>query len=32
MKKGFCFVDLADKRDADEAVKELNGQRMLGMK
>lgn len=32
IKRGYAFVQLGDPRDADDAVYELNGRRMLGMK
>uniref|UniRef100_A0A1I7SD50 RRM domain-containing protein n=1 Tax=Bursaphelenchus xylophilus TaxID=6326 RepID=A0A1I7SD50_BURXY len=31
MKRGYCFVELSDPRDADDAVYDLNGKSMLGM-
>jgi len=32
MKNGFAFVDFEDAHDADEAVKELNGKEMMGVR
>ncbi|KAI6174678.1 Serine-arginine protein 55 [Aphelenchoides bicaudatus] len=32
MKRGYAFVELADGRDADDAVYDLNGKSMMGMR
>lgn len=32
MKKGFCFVEFEDSRDAEDAVKDLDNRSMLGTK
>lgn len=31
-KRGYAFVELDDPRDADDAVYELNGRSMMGMR
>ncbi|VDK36830.1 unnamed protein product, partial [Anisakis simplex] len=30
MKNGYCFVEFADNRDAEDAVRELNGRTLMG--
>lgn len=32
MKRGYAFVELNDARDADDAVYDLNGKSMMGMR
>ena len=32
MKRGFCYVEFKDARDASDAIAELNGKSMLGDK
>jgi len=32
MKRGYCFVELSDDRDADDAVYDLNGKSLMGMR
>ncbi|KAI6195628.1 Serine-arginine protein 55, protein [Aphelenchoides besseyi] len=32
LKRGYCFVEFADPRDADDAVHDLNGRSMMGMR
>ncbi|KAI6196315.1 hypothetical protein M3Y94_01094700 [Aphelenchoides besseyi] len=32
MKRGYAFVELSESRDAEDAVHELNGERMMGMR
>lgn len=31
-KRGYCFVDMEDRRDGEDAVKELNGKRVCGQR
>uniref|UniRef100_A0A1I7SD52 RRM domain-containing protein n=1 Tax=Bursaphelenchus xylophilus TaxID=6326 RepID=A0A1I7SD52_BURXY len=32
MKRGYCFVEFDDRRDAEDAVYDLDGERMLGVR
>jgi arginine/serine-rich splicing factor 4/5/6 len=32
LKRGYCFVEFSDPRDADDAVHDLNGRSLMGMR